>query len=45
MDHIGWTWDIDRILNKVSGLLDEMLESGKWGKYNHREPEAPTTIK
>ena len=41
MDQLRWTQDMDRILSKVDGPLDEMLESGKWGEYNHREPEAP----
>ena len=35
---------MDRILSKVDGLLNEMLESGKKGEYNCKEPEAPTTI-
>ena len=42
MDQLGWTWDMNRILSKVDGLLDEMLESGKWREYNCREPETPT---
>ena len=42
MDQLGWTWNMDGILSKVNRLLDKTLESGKWGEYNCREPEAPT---